>query len=69
MLLTAGSGRDLLIGEGGNDMLKGKSGDDILIGGATVYDFDEVSLAAIMAEWTSGIATPRRSTTWSTAAG
>jgi Ca2+-binding RTX toxin-like protein len=51
--LSGGGGRDLLVGEGGNDLLKGNNGDDILIGGVTVYDFDEVSLTAIMAEWTS----------------
>jgi uncharacterized delta-60 repeat protein len=51
--LSGGGGRDLLVGEGGNDLLKGNNGDDILMGGATVYDFDEVSLSAIMAEWTS----------------
>jgi uncharacterized delta-60 repeat protein len=51
--LIGGGGRDLLIGEGGNDLLKGNGDDDILVGGATLYDFDEVSLTAIMAEWTS----------------
>jgi uncharacterized delta-60 repeat protein len=51
--IIGGGGRDLLIGEGGNDVLDGGSGDGILIGGATNFDFDEVSLTAIMAEWTS----------------
>jgi uncharacterized delta-60 repeat protein len=51
--IISGGGRDLLIGEGGNDVLDGSGGDDILIGGATWWDFDEVSLAALMAEWTS----------------
>ena len=57
--LKGGSGRDLLIGSGGNDVLYGNGGDDILIGGGTYYGFegwgyeDEVSLGAIMAEWTS----------------
>ncbi len=51
--LIGGGGRDLLIGEGGNDLLDGRGGDDILIGGATVYDYDEFGLTAIMAEWTS----------------
>ncbi len=56
--LVGGSGRDLLIGGGGNDVLNGKDGDDILVGGSTRYAndwgyYDEASLAAIMAEWTS----------------
>jgi uncharacterized delta-60 repeat protein len=55
--LLAGNGRDLLIGNGGNDVLRGQGGDDILIAAATSYGagtfIDEVSLAALMAEWTS----------------
>jgi uncharacterized delta-60 repeat protein len=57
--LVGGGGRDLLIGSGGNDLLDGRGGDDILIGGGTYYGYegwgyeDEISLSAIMAEWTS----------------
>jgi hypothetical protein len=51
-LLVGGSGRSLLIG-GGGDRLVSTGGQDILIAGATVYDSNEVALAAILAEWTS----------------
>jgi uncharacterized delta-60 repeat protein len=51
-LLVGGSGRSLLIGYGG-DRLVSNGGQDILIAGSTSYDFDEVALSAIMAEWTS----------------
>jgi uncharacterized delta-60 repeat protein len=51
-LLVGGSGRSLLIGYGADKLLS-NGGQDILIAGSTSYDFDEVALAAIMAEWTS----------------
>jgi hypothetical protein len=60
---SGGAGRDVLIGGGINwntweytfqpDALLGGDGEDILIGGFTYYDFDMVSLSAILAEWTS----------------
>ncbi len=31
-----------------------RNGNHILIGGATAYDEDEVSLVAILSEWTAG---------------
>jgi Ca2+-binding RTX toxin-like protein len=55
--LIGGGGRDLLIGDGGADHLEGRSGDDILIGGfwtySSPYYYDEIAVAAILAEWTS----------------
>jgi uncharacterized delta-60 repeat protein len=51
-LLVGGAGRDLIIGHG-NDRLVSTGGQDILIAGSTIYDYDEVALGAIMAEWTS----------------
>jgi uncharacterized delta-60 repeat protein len=51
-LLVGGSGRDIIIGHGG-DRLVSTGGQDILIGGSTVWDYNEVALGAIMAEWTS----------------
>ena len=45
---------DLLIGGSGADLLHGGSGDDLLIAGTTAFDANDVALAAIMAEWTSG---------------
>jgi len=53
-VLTGFAGRDLLIGGAGTDILAGGTGDDILIAGTTAYDADPTSLAAVMAEWTSG---------------
>ncbi|MFO7908238.1 MAG: PKD domain-containing protein [Pirellulaceae bacterium] len=53
-LLVGHRGRDLLIGGSGRDRLVGNRGDDILIGGYTAYDANELALAAVMAEWTSG---------------
>jgi hypothetical protein len=51
-LLVGGSGRDLIIGHV-NDRLVSTGGQDILIAGSTLYDYDEVALGAILAEWTS----------------
>jgi uncharacterized delta-60 repeat protein len=51
-LLVGGSGRDLIIGHN-SDRLVSTGGQDILIAGSTIYDYDEVALGAIMAEWTS----------------
>jgi Ca2+-binding RTX toxin-like protein len=51
-LLVGGAGRNLLIGEGA-DRLVSNGGQDLLIAGSTFYDFDEVALAAILAEWSS----------------
>jgi hypothetical protein len=51
-LLVGGSGRSLIIGHG-NDKLVSTGGQDIMIAGSTIYDYNEVALAAIMAEWTS----------------
>jgi uncharacterized delta-60 repeat protein len=48
--LDGGGGRNFLMGAGGDRLVSG--GQDILIAGSTYYT-DEVSLAAIMAEWTS----------------
>jgi Ca2+-binding RTX toxin-like protein len=49
------SGRDLLIAGLGSDNLYGSStGDTILIGGTTAYDNNDLALAEIMKEWTSG---------------
>ena len=58
-MLTAGSGRSLLVGGSGADTLTGGSADDILIGGLLSYynegtgAVDTASLSLIMAEWTS----------------
>ena len=52
-LLAGGSGRDLLIGGTGADRLVGDADDDILIAGYTLYDINQMALAAVMAEWTS----------------
>ena len=51
-LLVGGGGRDLLIGGEGRDLLIG--GDDLLIPGTTAFDANDMALAAITAEWTSG---------------
>jgi hypothetical protein len=53
-LLQSNRGRDLLIGGSGSDLLQGNAGDDLLIAGTTAFDANDVALAAIMAEWTSG---------------
>jgi hypothetical protein len=52
--LTGGDGRDLLIGGRGADRLFGNDSGDLLISGFTAFDADEVALAAVSAEWTSG---------------
>jgi hypothetical protein len=52
-LLMGGGGRDIIIGGRGADRIIGDADDDILVGGRTVYDANEVALAAILAEWTS----------------
>ncbi len=51
--MIAGNGRDLMIGGLHVDRLVGDDGEDILISGTTVHDANDVSLAAILAEWTS----------------
>jgi hypothetical protein len=51
---SAASGRSLLIAGSGGSTLQAGSGGDILIGGTTVYDNNNVALAAILAEWQSG---------------
>ena len=48
-----GGGRDLLIGGEGRDLLRAV-GDDLLIPGTTAFDANDMALAAITAEWTSG---------------
>ena len=53
-LLVGSHGRDLLIGGLGADRIVGNADDDIIIGGRTAFDHDDLALAAIMAEWTSG---------------
>ena len=53
-VLIGGQGRDLMIGGSGASWLEGRGGDDLMIGGTTAFDDNEVALAAIMAEWTSG---------------
>ncbi len=50
-VLTAGSGRAVLIGGGGAATLNGGSTDSLLIGGGTTYDLNDVALEAILAEW------------------
>jgi Ca2+-binding RTX toxin-like protein len=50
--VTGGSANNLLTGDSANNTLLGGGGDDILIGGTTGYDAREVSLVAIMREWT-----------------
>ena len=52
--LIGGGGQNLLIGGSGADTLGAGFGDDLLIAGTTAYDANDVALAAIMAEWTSG---------------
>lgn len=52
--ITGGSGRSVQIGGLGADTLVGGGDDDILIGGSTVHDGGEATLAAVLAEWTSG---------------
>jgi Ca2+-binding RTX toxin-like protein len=49
--LFGGADRDILIGGIGKDTLQGDGGEDVLIGGTTVYDADNVALAAILSEW------------------
>jgi hypothetical protein len=49
--LTAGSGRSLLIGGTGLSVLRAGAADCILIAGVTIYDANEVALAAIFKEW------------------
>jgi uncharacterized delta-60 repeat protein len=51
-LLAGGSGRSLMIGSG-NDRMMSRGGQDIIISGFTFYAYEEMALAAIMAEWTS----------------
>jgi Ca2+-binding RTX toxin-like protein len=46
-------GRDVLIGGTGADTVRGGRGDDLLVGGSTAFDADDISLAAIQAEWLS----------------
>ncbi len=53
-LLQSFRGSDLLIGGSGADLLQGSTGGDLLIAGTTAFDANDVALAAIMAEWTSG---------------
>lgn len=43
----------MLIGGTGADRLVGDADDDILIAGYTLYDINQMTLAAVMAEWTS----------------
>lgn len=61
-VLIGDAGNDALVGRGGNDLLIGGAdadlllgglGQDIYIGGRTAYDYNDVALAAVMAEWTS----------------
>ena len=52
-LLAGGSGRDLLNGGTGADRLVGDADDDILVAGYTLFDINQMALAAVMAEWTS----------------
>jgi Ca2+-binding RTX toxin-like protein len=63
-LLDSGKGRNLLIGGSGQDSLQGSSGEEILIGGTTIYDNNDLALAAILTEWMA----PRRSFKQRTAA-
>ena len=49
--LYSGKGRNLLIGGAGSDMLTGGAGDALFIGGTTIYDANDLALAAIMNEW------------------
>ena len=51
--INGGYGVDILIGGTGGDDLTGGGGEDLLIGGSTVYDDNDLALAAIMAEWRS----------------
>src|SRR5262249_33793060 len=53
-LLVGGGGRDLLIGGRGSDQIVGNADDDILIAGTTTYDAQDLALAAILDEWSSG---------------
>jgi Ca2+-binding RTX toxin-like protein len=52
--LTGGAGRSLLVGGRGADTLTGGGPDDLLLAGPTAFDANEASLAAVLAEWTSG---------------
>ena len=58
--LVGGDGRDLLLGGEGADTLNGGVGEDLLVADRTDHDFDEVALAAIRDEWTSGNSYPTR---------
>ena len=49
--VTAGTGRNLLIGGAGLDTLQGGLGEEILIGSTTKYDAKPLALAAIMEQW------------------
>jgi len=55
--LNGGAGRNILIGGAGSDSLiansAGSTGETILIGGTTVYDANDIALAAILKEWGS----------------
>jgi Ca2+-binding RTX toxin-like protein len=52
-LLVGGNNRDLMIGGSGADRLVGNAGDDILLAGFTAFDFNDLALHSIQAEWTS----------------
>jgi sugar lactone lactonase YvrE len=56
-VLVAGSARDVLIGGDGTDVLisrKARRAGSLLIGGRTVFDNNDQTLIAILAEWNSG---------------
>jgi Ca2+-binding RTX toxin-like protein len=53
-LIQGGQGRDLLIGGFGADRIVGNQEEDILIAGWTAWDNNDLAIAAIMREWTSG---------------
>ena len=53
-LIEGGDGRDLLIGGIGADRLIGDKDEDILIAGYTIWDNNNLAIASLMKEWTSG---------------
>jgi len=52
--LNGGDGMDLAIGGIGADKIIGNAEQDILIAGYTSFDANDLALAAILTEWTSG---------------
>jgi hypothetical protein len=50
-MLSAGNGRDIMIGGLGSDYLNLNGNGAILIGGTTAYDADAQALELILAEW------------------